>query len=62
MTTKTDVQIIRPEPSQYLKVARSSMRYRLLILLAKECGCSWQEVARVAIDDYLAQNPPLKKV
>lgn len=62
MTTKPDPELVRPEPSQYLRVARSSMRYRLLILLAKECGCTWQDVARVAIDDYLAQNPPLKKV
>lgn len=62
MTSKEDPGLVRPEPSQYLRVARSSMRYRLLIMLAKECGCTWQDVARVAIDDYLAQNPPLKKV
>lgn len=60
MTTKADPEQIGPEESQYLKVARSTMRYRRLLELARECGCSWQDVARIAIDTYLTKNPPKK--
>ncbi len=60
MTTQPDPELIRPEESQYLKVARSTMRYRRLLALAREHGCSWQEVARIAIDTYLTKNPPTK--
>lgn len=62
MASKIDSKLIPPEPSQYLKVDRSTKRYRLLLLLAEECDCRWQEVARVAIDTYLARNPPKRKV
>lgn len=34
------------------------MRYRQLVALANEFGCSWQDVARFAIDIYLKKNPP----
>lgn len=44
--------------SQYLKISPSTMRYRKLTALAHEFGCSWQEIARLAIDTYLNQNSP----
>jgi len=51
-----------PRRSQYLKVYPPTKRYRLLIALADELGCTWQEVARFAIDEYLRKNPPKQQV
>jgi hypothetical protein len=49
---------IVPKPSEYLHISRATMRHRKLMALAQELGCSWQDVARFAIDTYLRQNPP----
>lgn len=39
--------------SQYFKLSRSSVRYYRLMALAEEIGCSWQDLVREAIDQYL---------
>ena len=44
--------------SQYLKIAPSTRRYKELMALAQEYDCSWQQIARAAIDWYLHKNPP----
>lgn len=48
--------------SQYLKVSRSTMRYKLLTALAEEYDCTWQQIARVAIDWYIRRNPPKEEI
>lgn len=50
---------VRAEPgeiSQYLKVDRSTMRFRKLLLLASLSGCNWQTLAREAIDEMLERE------
>lgn len=44
------------EISQYLKVARSTMRFKRLVHLAKLAGCSWQILALEAIDRLLEEE------
>ena len=44
--------------SQYLHIRPSTIRHRKLMALAHELGCSWQDIARIAIDTYLSQNFP----
>lgn len=39
--------------SQYLKIKRSSVRFMKLMRLADSVGCSWQSIAREAIDILL---------
>lgn len=39
--------------SQYLKIKRSSVRFMKLMCLADSLGCSWQSIAREAIDMML---------
>lgn len=39
--------------SQYLKIKRSSVRFMKLMSLADSLGCSWQSIAREAIDMLL---------
>lgn len=46
--------------SQYLKISPSTRRYQELMTLAQECNCSWQEIARTAIDWYLHTKKPKK--
>lgn len=56
--SKTPPKNSLPKRSQYLKVYPPTNRFRLLQALADELGCTWQEVAREAIDLYLRKNPP----
>lgn len=51
----------KPQQTQYLKIQPSSQRGRLLMALAAEYGCPWQDVARFAIDEFLKKNPPKKQ-
>ena len=49
-----------PQTSQYLKIAYTTKRWRMLDALAMECGCTWQSIALEAIDELLDREKPLK--
>lgn len=44
--------------SLYLHIRPSTQRFHLLMALAGELGCTWQDVAWEAIDEFLRKNPP----